>query len=165
MHRAIKQLLNDHQIILGRLDDLERALNAEFCHPGAAEAVRRIASFFDGEFLAHIAVEERALYSEVGEALGAKDEPIRQMLEEHQEIRRLAGEFVAAARALDGSLDRFAVAARWGREMNDLLREHIYKEDYYLFPIAEKGLLREHQFDAVARRMAELHGGPAPTSE
>ena len=43
--------------------------------------------------------------------LGAKGEPIRQMLEEHQEIRRLASEFVAAARALDGSLDRFAVAA------------------------------------------------------
>ena len=43
--------------------------------------------------------------------LGAKGEPIRQMLEEHQEIRRLASEFVAAARALDGSLDRFAVVA------------------------------------------------------
>ena len=111
MHRAIRQLRNDHQIILGRLDDLERALNAEFCHPGASEAVRQVASFFDGEFLAHIAVEERALNSEVGEALGAKDEPIRQMLEEHQEIRRLASEFVAAARALDGSLDRFAVVA------------------------------------------------------
>ena len=49
--------------------------------------------------------------------------------------------------------------------MNDLLREHIYKEDYYLFPIAEKGLLREHQFDAVARRIAELQGGQAQTSE
>ena len=61
MHRAIRQLRNDHQIILGRLDDLERALNAELCRPGVVEAVRQVASFFDGEFLAHIAVEERAL--------------------------------------------------------------------------------------------------------
>lgn len=165
MHRAIRQLRNDHQIILGRLDDLERALNEELCRPGVVEAVRQVASFFDGEFLAHIAVEEKALCSEMSEVVGAKDEAIRQMLEEHQEIRRLAGEFVAAARALDNSLDRFAVVARWAREMNELLREHMYKEDYYLFPIAEKGLLREHQFDAMARRLAEMEKLPSESSK
>jgi hemerythrin-like domain-containing protein len=146
----IDLLREEHRVILGALDALERAAERGAAGGPVADAwwsavVTWLRAFADRN---HHAKEETALFPAMVKA-GVPSEsggPIAVMLEEHVEGRRLVAAIESAAAAARVAACRDYVA---------LLRGHIDKENGIVFPLAEsvldgqamQGLRRE--FDAV----------------
>lgn len=146
------QILRDeHVLILGALDALERAADRlerfGAAPPDAwwAEMVGWLRAFADQ---GHHAKEERLLFPAMARAGVPADGggPIGAMLAEHEEGRAL----VRVIAGSDGPRRAAAV-----RRYVDLLRAHIDKENDVLFPLADSVLDAEAQRD-LARRFATI---------
>lgn len=131
-HRLIEQVLECLEDAALRLEDGED-ISAEFF----IDAAEFIQGYADGS---HHRKEEDILFT----AMTAKDMPgdfgpVGVMLSEHEEGRRLTAGFLAAARALgDGDAGAAAEIAPNALGYVNLLREHIFKEDNVLYPMAEQ---------------------------
>jgi hemerythrin-like domain-containing protein len=142
-------LREEHRVILGALDVLERAVDRAAAGRAVADAwwtgaVAWLRTFADRN---HHAKEETALFPAMVKAgVPSEGGPIAVMLEEHVEGRRLVT-----------AMDTGAGAARLAacRAYVVLLRAHIEKENGIVFPLADavldeqavQGLRRE--FDAI----------------
>jgi len=139
-------LIQDHQVILRALDVLdEMAVRTEREQPvdaGDVEAILRfLRGFADNH---HQGKEEFALFPELVRVLGEKDEPVRQMIFEHDQERSLV-EGIEDALYTKKGLE----FVRYVRHLTSLIRAHIQKEDNMLFRIAE-GSLSEEQHESIA---------------
>lgn len=101
------------------------------------DAAGFIAGFADGY---HHAKEERVLFEAMARhGMPAESGPIAVMLYEHDEGRRLtAGLRDAAERLAAGDASASGVVADYARAYGELLRQHIFKEDNILFPMAAR---------------------------
>jgi hemerythrin-like domain-containing protein len=155
-------LREEHQIILGALDVLERAAARAAAGDTVAEAwwtaaVGWLRAFADRN---HHAKEEAALFPAMVKAgVPSEGGPIAVMLEEHVEGRRLVTAIETGAGAARLAACRSYVA---------LLRAHIEKEDEIVFPLADSVLDEQavhalrRDFDAVEAEQgppASLEGG------
>jgi hemerythrin-like domain-containing protein len=134
------RLRDEHRVILGALDLLERAATGRRV-PEAwwASVVAWLRAFADRS---HHAKEETALFPAMIKAGVPSDGgPIAVMLEEHVEGRRL----VAAIEAGMG-----AARLKACRDYVALLRAHIEKENGIVFPLAD-GVLDERAMAGLAR--------------
>lgn len=135
-------LTKEHRLIVQVLDRLEEAadrldsgvtVNPEFF----IEAAEFVAGFADK---CHHRKEEDILFV----ALTARDMPqdsgpVAVMLHEHDEGRRYTAGFRTAAEQMKaGDAAASADVVRNVFDYVDLLREHIHKEDYVLFPMADQ---------------------------
>lgn len=142
-------LMQEHRVIERVLDSLERAAgrlrDGRPMRPGFfLDAAEFIKGFADG---CHHRKEEGALFPAM-EAAGVPNQggPIGVMLAEHQEGRRLTGAMRAAAERLEGGeVGAAAPLAGAALEYVALLRQHIFKEDNVLFPMAARVLPPEQQ--------------------
>jgi hemerythrin-like domain-containing protein len=133
---ATKDLMNEHQFILKYIDLMERYAN----HSNKAIFFEKMSSFiaFIHEFADdfHHAKEEDILfrYLAAPEVL-THCNPIPQMLHEHNKARELV-------RNMENALTRNKVTELViaMTEYANLLKEHIYKENNILYPMAERGL-------------------------
>jgi len=134
-------LKQEHRVIEQVLSCLERI--AEECEadgnlngPDAAEAIRFFRTFADR---CHHGKEEAHLFP-LAEARGIPREggPVGRMVYEHilgrEAIARMDSSLERAAEGVPAACTAFVAAAR---EYIQLLREHIFKEDYCLFPMAD----------------------------
>lgn len=151
-HRVIEQVLNC-------LEKMARACERE--NRLDADAARRAIDFFRTfADRCHHAKEEDSLFPML-EAKGLVREsgPTGVMLREHELGRRYLRDLSTAVDAVaageKAALFHFADAAR---SYIHLLREHIAKEDYCLFPMA-KGVLSAVDQQAVLDRFAEVEAG------
>ncbi len=180
--RSTRDLIEEHRVILGVLDGLERALAAADAGGDVPVAFLRDLVTFSQTFVdrCHHGKEEACLFPCL-ERRGIPREggPIGVMLEEHEAGRRLVREIAT-------QLDRYAQGAVPARavlepcrQYLDLLRAHIAKENEVLFPMGE-GVLQpaddtatgacydgvEHQLghgvhQAVTTLAERLTGGPS----
>lgn len=167
MHAAIKELMDDHQVILRMLGALE-GMAARIEEGGVvpaddlAAAVDFVRSFADS---AHHGKEEDLLFPAMEEAGIPRDAgPIGVMLMEHDSGR-------AYVRALRDAVDRLKDgekraakdAAENAANYAELLRSHIYKEDNILYPMALENLPAS-RFKALEKEFARVEAermGPA----
>ncbi len=120
-------LSREHQVVLGRLTELERALD-----PYSEETLRDTLRFFDEGVTLHRRKEEEVLFPALSALFPPDTGPVACMLAEHQDEKRHLDEL---RQALERG-ERGKVIVH-GRLIVDHLRQHITKEDQVLFPMAE----------------------------
>jgi hemerythrin-like domain-containing protein len=137
-------LKHEHQIILLVLEAAQREAETIRQSGRFDEAkVRKFLEFFR-EFVdrCHHSKEEKHLFAQMEGAAPESAGPISMMLREHQEGRRMLGVLAAAVEKSDAASG--AASANSVREgllaYADLLRQHIFKEDSVLYPLAERVL-------------------------
>jgi hemerythrin-like domain-containing protein len=140
---ATENLMKEHQLILKYVDLMERytefglkELNASILFEKAYYFIQFVHEFAD-HF--HHAKEENILfrYLEVPGVL-THCNPVPQMLLEHNKAREFVRNMENAIQAQDIK----ELALNTGQYAR-LLKEHIYKEDTILYPMAERGLSDE----------------------
>lgn len=142
--KALAILRAEHRVIESVLDALQQA--SERLYEGKPvkpafffEALTFIREFADG---CHYMKEEGVLF-EAMTAAGLSNDigPITVMLSEHEEARRLALNMKdAAEKWLQGDTNAAHDVATNAIRYVTLLRQHIFKEDTILFPLAEKAI-------------------------
>lgn len=131
---ATENLMQEHQLILKYIELMERYItNPAILLAKANNFIAFIHEFAD-DF--HHAKEEDILfrYLEAPNVL-THCNPIPQMLLEHNKARELVATMEQALR--NNNLTDLVIAMT---EYAQLLKQHIYKEDNILYPMAERGL-------------------------
>lgn len=152
MGQATNDLRHEHEAILHVLGLLDRMMRMQDAREGEMqgryqEVVHFLKTFADK---CHHGKEETGLFPAL-EAKGVAVEggPIGVMLREHEEGRELIR--LMAQALLDQNLKAFGKAAV---EYENLLRNHIDKENSVLFPLADRVLSEEEQ-DSLFGRFEE----------
>jgi len=147
--RPTDVLRQEHQLILAVLDAAEREARA--ISGGAAVDAERIAKYVD--FITtfadhcHHAKEEDLLFVRMGEKGFPREAgPVGVMLHEHEvsrgHVRAVAG---SAAAAAAGDADARALVVEHLTAYAGLLRQHIFKEDNILYPMADQAFSEADQ--------------------
>jgi len=140
-------LIQDHKTILRALSVLEAmASHVETDQPVDGEDVETILRFlrvFADDH--HQTKEESALFPELRRSCIAGEPSVRHMLFEHDQERSLVEALEDAMRTKKG-----AQFVQFAHRFVALIRNHVYKEDYILFPIVERNLSPEQDEKVVA---------------
>ncbi len=138
MDEVIGVLGSQHREVLVWLADVEPKLGME--------SLEGFAAYLSGEVAHHFRLEEEALFPLLGRHLGTDAGPLAVMNAEHEEFRSLLArlqELVAGG--------QIAEQAACARELIELLRAHIAKEDGVLFPMAERLLAPAERGELASR--------------
>jgi len=158
-------LRSEHEVILqvaGALEALLDAGTGSLELDSIGECITFIRLFADA---CHHNKEEDLLFPEL-EARGMPREggPIAVMLDEHEQGRALVRKMVASLPAAqDGDAAALQGLESAGRGFIDLIRNHIFKENNILFPMADRAVDDEGcrklcaGYDEVATRSFEGH--------
>ncbi len=145
MTDPLERFTAEHREALAVLDRLEAAATGLGGGGNLAPhlaAAREAHAFLAGPVRRHNENEELALFPLLGE-----DAPTAVFVEEHQRLRALEQELDQGIARADGPR-----AAAVARELTDLLRAHIAREDEALFPLA-RALLGTEGLARVAARL------------
>ncbi len=148
-HRLIEQVLDCLEESAGRLEDGEE-INPDFF----IDAANFVAGFADGS---HHRKEEDILFV----AMTARDMPedrgpVAVMRHEHEEGRRFTAGFRSAAEQMKtGDTGASVDVIRNVFDYVNLLREHIFKEDHVLFPMAEQ-VITADEIQQVSREFERI---------
>lgn len=158
-NQAIEQLLSEHRTIeqlLGVLERVADRLDSKLdvsidLFPGILEFSR---SFTDG---CHHGKEEEVLFPAMeSHGVARSTGPIGVMLAEHDLGRRYVNALAEAARHYaQDSAGSGAALAQSARGYATLVRQHIYKEDTVLYPMAI-AILSETELEAIGDQFEAL---------
>ena len=144
MTQSLPQAAHEHhERILAHVDRMPEMADA-LLTAHADDARSEIASlfaFFEGTLLPHIDAAERSVYPEL-ERMFQNRHSMRPMRDEHDEIRRLVGEFgTLSADVREGrmSLGRSLALRRVMFRLYALLKIHLAEEDAYLRIVERAG--------------------------
>ncbi|HEX7055949.1 MAG TPA: hemerythrin domain-containing protein [Bacilli bacterium] len=103
----------------------------------------------------HSEKEERVLFGLLKSLLGTPHGPIEIMELEHEEIRKHMQTFAQIGRELSAASlhDGLSGMCDALRQADEVMRQHFYKEEHAIFPMAEQ-LLSEEQKERIARELA-----------
>ncbi|HZD23000.1 MAG TPA: hemerythrin domain-containing protein [Acidimicrobiia bacterium] len=139
---ATGDLRDDHQLILTVLGALDGILSAETPHTtldfeGLRDCITFFRLFTDA---CHHGKEEDLLFPRLTErGLSGEAGPITAMLEDHRMGRAYVGQMADSIdEAEAGDIGATSVLREAALSYLDLLRAHIGKEDYALFPMADE---------------------------
>lgn len=178
MRDPIDRLLEEHQAIMARVDELRRAVadlrrRGETALPEGLPVLEAVSAMMDTELVAHARREDEALFPALEAIFGATETPTAVMREEHRAIHARAQLFHRTLHELNqvehpaivaGGERLRAIAAQGGRpedlsaigaEIIELLDLHFRKEEEILFPMARE-VLSSEALREVARRMEEI---------
>ena len=147
--KSTNLLTQEHKLILRALNVLD-ALTAAMEARGEfdEDAVDRVLDFLRWFGDAHHqAKEETILFPAIKACADAQDRPVRHMMFEHDQERQSIEDLEKDVRL--GKLPDFAATAN---KLSSTLRNHIYKEDQLLFPVADS-LLSSQQDDAIFEQL------------
>lgn len=146
--------MDDHRLIEKVLSALEAKLNdpaaAEFPADFVEQALAFFVEFADGN---HHYKEEEALFPALSQrGVAVEGGPIGMMLYEHTVGRKcLAGVRENLEAARQGRVEAQSAVRRYASEYVQVLRQHIWKEDNVLFPMARQVLDPQAAGDMLAR--------------
>ena len=186
MRDPIERLLEEHRVILGKFEDLRRAVaelgrRGDEALPDVKHALEALSEMMNGELLAHARREDEALFPALEAAFGGVGGPTEVMREEHRAIHGQAERFrrtlhelnevehpaiVAAGarlRTLTAASGSAADLRAIGATILELVDLHFGKEEDILFPMA-RDVLSPEALRAVARKMEALDAAPGRTS-
>ena len=172
MDTSIQELVDEHKIAMKQVEDFEKAL-VQFKTSGykvdhkTNEIFGNFFKYFDGELLPHNDKEEKTLFPilnkrliEAGEHSKGETKltAIDVMEDDHVkfiQLGALAFNFLGLATRIKDDTARIFIldtAYETARELIELLKLHIYREDHTLFPLAKKYLSKE-EFEEIERKM------------
>lgn len=172
MDKSLLEFVDEHKIAMKQVEDFEKAL-VQFKTTGYKvdhkinEIFGIFFKYFDEELLAHNDKEEKALFPLLRERLieagehSKGEKPVTAidiMEDDHVKFIQLGALsfnfFGLATRIKDEGSKNFILdtAYETARELIELLKLHIYREDYTLFPLAQKYLSKE-EFEKIENEM------------
>lgn len=171
-HPLLKRYMAEHENVKRVLDKFEKAMvdyrEADFTlNDEINDGLREFFQFFEDELLDHNRREEHQLFPllqkrlvESGERSNSTDghptTAIDLMEDDHVkfiQLGALAFNLLGLAAHLPDARSRsytYQVAFSNARELIELIRLHIYREDHVLFPMAQK-LITKEEMDAMMR--------------
>jgi len=166
----LQMLREDHARVLAELDRVDALLRdaaagreaaaAGDPRPAAIVATRALAARLETQFATHLAAEDGVLYPALARELEHGARLVAPLHAEHAELRAmLAALLVTLGRAPDAARDEQVFVQV--RDLVDLLRIHIRKEEALVFSVAER-VLEPHDLAALRARRSPDPGPPAP---
>ncbi len=171
---SIQEFVDEHKLAMKHIEEFEKGLTAYkatgyLLNPEINKAFASFFKFFDEILLPHNDKEEKCLFPILREKLIAAGEhstgevkvtAIEVMEDDHVKFIQLGSLTFnllgLATRIRDEGSKIFILDTAYenGRELVELLKLHIYREDYTLFPLAQKYLSHE-EFQAIEKKMHE----------
>jgi hemerythrin-like domain-containing protein len=151
--------LADHGRVLARLGQLEARLEAG--EPVAAIGLEEFVAYLRHQFSTHMSAEENQLYPALADAFPESRPVLEPLLAEHAELRDMLASLASATEEprSDGRDERVFVVMR---DLIDLLRLHIRKEERAVFDVSRR-VLSPDELDSLAIRIQPiLESLPAP---
>lgn len=165
MHPFIQGLMDEHKELVEKIDAFDKALvsfkESRFTFSKeVSDAFNTFFVFFDSHIVPHNDKEERYFFRFLNERLiesgehGTGEDPetaVDLMEDDHNQFIQLAAlsfNLLGLGTRLRDNESRaitFDLAYNNGKELNELLRLHIFREDETLFPLAQE-LLTEEDF-------------------
>ncbi|HET9326320.1 MAG TPA: hemerythrin domain-containing protein [Candidatus Eisenbacteria bacterium] len=139
----------DHLRVLTRLTAIEEATGRG--RPVDETRLRRHLDGLGRQFDTHMAAEESVFYPVLARTLPATESSLRPLNDEHTDLR----EMLAALRVTLGrprSPERDVQIGIQARDLVDLLRAHIRKEEVVVFDVSER-VLRPGELRGLHRRL------------
>ena len=176
MPEALKELVEDHKVAIKKIEEFENAL-VQYKTTGYVLTKEINATFsdffkyYDSNLLLHNEKEDKVLFPLLNEKLMATGEhstgenpktAIDVMEDDHVKFIQLGtlsfNLFGLATRIKDPQSRMFICDTAYdtSREFTELLRLHIYREDYTLFPLAQK-LISEEEFAVIKEKQKKYH--------
>ncbi len=172
---ALQILMNEHQMALEKITRFEQALvqfkkNGYKLETFINDTFKEFFNFFDDKLLPHNQKEEKALFPflhqrliEAGEhSIGANPKTAIDVMEDDHikfiQLGALTFNLLGVATRLNDIDSRnfvFDTAYENGRELVEMLKLHIYREDYTLFPLANKHLTSA-ELDNIEKSMCKM---------
>ena len=164
--RPTDSLREDHVTVIAQLNRLRDASGkltsvSKSQVDEAKVAIGEVAVFLAKELELHLRKEEEALFPPLEAMIGANGGPTAVMRYEHEDLR-------AKNKELQSLVADFGDAEKTQQNTHGLqgtishiyevLTQHIHKEDYILFPMANDAL-KPQDLEKVASKMRELDGG------
>lgn len=172
MDKSLQTFVEEHKVAVQQVELFEKAL-VQFKTSGykvdqkVNEIFGNFFKYFDSELLPHNDKEEKVLFPLLNKRLIAAGEhstgetkltAIDVMEDDHVKFIQLGAlsfNFFGLATRIKDEQSRIFIldtAYETARELIELLKLHIYREDYTLFPLAQKYLTKE-EFTAIENEM------------
>ena len=152
-----EQIRSVHRQILGRIASLEAGVLHSGARPGRRNAgsrnaeVREFIEILKQQFLAHTILEDEVLYPALVEALPQTKATIDPLHAENLELRNMATRLASTLEEEPGPARDEQIAVQM-RDLVDLLRIHLRKEEALVLGVAER-VLKPSEIDAMKQRM------------
>jgi hemerythrin-like domain-containing protein len=139
----------DHARVLARLDGIEAAAAR-----GRRVEQAPLERHLDGlgrQFDTHMAAEEALFYPLLARALPAAADSLQPLRDEHADLREMLADLRSTLKRAP-SAERDVQVAVQARDLVDLLRVHIRKEETVVFDVSER-VLRPSELRGLARKL------------
>jgi hemerythrin-like domain-containing protein len=153
------RLREDHRRVLAEIGVLEAALGASGRVGELDGLLREAVELLERQFKTHMNAEDDLLYPMLADALPETEASLKPLRGEHDELRSmLAGLLWVLSEPPTPERDEQVPVQV--RDLVDLLRIHIRKEEALVFRVAEQ-LLSPHELEALAARVGDrIHPPP-----
>jgi hemerythrin-like domain-containing protein len=150
------QLRTDHAAVLARTLDVERAIVDRSPHLSSAARgeLQAFARHLERQFATHLRAEDEVLYPTLAARLGHGSELVQPLHREHAELRAMLACFTDALARGPGAEHEEQLIVQL-RDLIDLLRIHIRKEETLVFGLAERVLEDSDRAELEALRRAD----------
>lgn len=136
-HPVFVRMRDDHREVLREVESLDQAI--EESRPSLEPEARRLVALLDLQFSTHMRLENDVLFPWLLKELPETAAMLRELRQEHQDLHAILGALrEAIARTPDAT--REVQMRVHVRDLADLLRIHVRKEEAYVFHIAERVL-------------------------
>ena len=152
----------DHERVLERLNVLEEAIAVRGARRVAEWPVPDVERFLEHlarQFQTHMAAEDEVLYPTLMRAIPETRGALEPLRAEHGTLRVMLADLQAAVRKPASAKRNESIAVQL-RDLVDLLRIHIRKEEAVAFGIAER-MLSAHDVEAMALRRSASSSKPS----
>jgi hemerythrin-like domain-containing protein len=124
----------DHRRVLAAVDEAERLLLCASQEAARARIAQHV-QMLEEQFTTHMEAEDRVLLPSLEALLPEARSVLAELSAEHVTLRALRTDLAEALRSAGGAQERFVVPLR---DLIDLLRIHIRKEEALVFHVAEQ---------------------------
>lgn len=158
----LRSFRDDHRRVLARISSLEEAVFPPR-HSGrltarAEAALRETVALLERQFATHMATEEQVLYPALAEVLPEAGPSLIPLRAEHGELRSMLARLAQLVRE-DAGAPRDEQILVQVRDLVDLLRIHIHKEEAAVFTMAVR-VLSPREIETLSDRVAVHHATP-----
>ncbi len=159
MSRAsiFEQMRKDHRLVLERIQTLEDDVLGQGSRRGRAHAGERdaelkdVVALLNRQYATHMAAEDEVLYPALVETLPQTKATIDPLRAEHAELRSMVVRLEATLSEPPSPAREEQIAVQT-RDLVDLLRIHIRKEEALILGVAER-VLKPREIEALGARM------------
>lgn len=145
------RLRRDHREVFARIDALEHdVLRARRSGPLPVRALRSLVARLSAQFATHMTAEDEVLFPALERTFDGAAAVLAPLREEHADLRSLLAS-IAERLQQPRSRERDERLAVDARDLVDLLRIHVRKEERIVFRVMERVLGPEELADLAAR--------------